>query len=514
MKYCKYHPLAPATYNCLQCHTPTCDDCIDDGVRGDKHKCIMCERDLDSLGASFTTEPFWRRLQESFRYPLNGNALTLIVGVSIISAILGAISFLFIVSIILYLLVMGAMMKYCFSCLEHTAMGSMVPPDITVAYSGGMRVLVHLVIMIVAVSAAVITVAHYLGPEIAGLLGFIILLGVPAILINYALSESLASALNLLSMLRLMLIIGLPYGLLIGFIMIMAGSVGVINELIGDRFAMLSSILQSVVGYYYMVVVFHIMGYMIFQYQGSLGFTARKDSGEEGNVRSQKDRLNALINVNLKEGNLKQANQYFADGLLKFGEDQAFLDRYFEFLSRTKNVDGMSRFAEQYMLSIVKAGRSDKLALTYKQILQLVESYRPESPELRYAVARDSRRVVDPATVIKLIKGLHKEHPEFPHLINAYELMAESFDDLPNMSEHARKCRALIAHLRDRLPKQDGSEKIQVKKAVFGAVDLSETKKELELPLENVKSESISTENEHDAEESGEPKDLPPIEFK
>lgn len=74
MDYCKYHPLTAATYYCDACDTKTCDTCCDDEKI--KLRCFSCSKQLESLGAVNYARPFWRRLEESFRYPLKTQPLS------------------------------------------------------------------------------------------------------------------------------------------------------------------------------------------------------------------------------------------------------------------------------------------------------------------------------------------------------------------------------------------------------------------------------------------------------
>jgi hypothetical protein len=140
---------------------------------------------------------------------------------------------------------------------------------------------------------------------------------------------------NPLGTVRLMATIGLAYGLLLALIMIMMGSVGVINEFIGTDFSMATNILQSIVSNYYMIVVFHLMGYMIFQYQDKLGFSATESDGEAAELRPERDRLAALIDVNIKEGNYEEVLAQLITAIKDFPNDREFFPCIWIFSSRT-----------------------------------------------------------------------------------------------------------------------------------------------------------------------------------
>ena len=448
MDYCKYHPLVPATYTCKNCQIMQCDSCIDEtGHNGIEH-CFVCGAEVESLGAVNRIEPFWRRLQESFRYPMNRSTLMLIVVISALSTIASSLPFL--ISLFLLIALTGVMVKYSFCCLQQTAKGLLVAPDISDGFGGGVRLILLLIVVLIAMSLSVYAVGTHLGGGFAGLMSIIFVIGLPAVLINFALTEELSEALNPLSMFRLIAAIGFPYGLLLVFIMIMAASVGVISEIIGRDYSAISSTLQGIVFYYYLVVTFHIMGYIIFQSQGGLGFSAREDYGDDSEVRSNEEVLLAKTSVFLKEGDYDEVTALFKKALIDFPNNKVFNERFFEFLCATKNLELLKKFSQKYFGFLIKSHREDRLYSSYKRVLRIIKDYMPDTAELRYSLANCCKQAGDPLLAVKLINGLHRSHPKYSGLAQAYELMAQSLDDMPNMGEKAEKCRKLVSHFKNK----------------------------------------------------------------
>src|SRR5690606_1601975 len=285
-------------------------------------------------------------------------------------------------------------MKYCFSCLEHTARGKLLPPDITEGYGGGLSLLLNLLVMFVVAGAAIFATNLYLGTQLAALLTFFVVIAMPAGVIIYGMTESLLESLNPLNLLRLISGIGLPYGLLLGFLMIMSASVGVISELIGYDYAFISTVLQSAVSNYYSVVMFHIMGYMIFQYQGVLGFTAREDDGEQRVPRSARDRLAAKLQICLKQGDYNQVVTLFKNALKKFPRDREFNRQYFEFLYATGR--DLENAGSRYLDYLLATGQEHQLGIIYKRMLHLLPDFRPTSAATRHHLAIACKQNGDP----------------------------------------------------------------------------------------------------------------------
>jgi hypothetical protein len=450
MKYCRYHPLTPATYECDHCQTSQCDHCVDEGDLGANHVCFLCRNDVDSLGAIYSAEPFWRRFQESFRYPLRTETIVFIIGMAFLNIAIVFLPF----TIILFLILFGIFMKYCFSCLEKTAKGSLIPPNITTAYEGGIILALKLIAILFIIGFSIVGVQIWLGTAAATFFGVLALCCCPAIIINFSLSEGVIDAVNPLKILYLITAIGLPYGLLLAIILIMSGSVGFINALISSEASLISFGLQIAVSNYYTIVIFHLMGYMLFQYQGQLGFIARQEEDQVKSGRSVAERTLANIEVHVKEGNYNEALLLFQDGLKKHSKNKTLHDKCLEFLLATKNIPLLDDFAPLYINFLAKNQAKDQLTLTYKKILKVYPKFSPETPEDRLLLAQECKASGDSLSVIRLLNGIHQQSPNFGRLIHAMELMVEALKDLPNMTEKAEKFDLIVKRFKQQKEKE------------------------------------------------------------
>jgi len=502
MEYCKYHPLEAATYSCEHCQISHCDRCAGDTNRHGQTVCHFCERPMQELGTGAAAEPFWRRLQEAFRYPLNSNALPIILIVSLGTTVLMSIPFFWMFSTLLWLGLTGAMLKYTFQCLERTAAGEMSAPNSSDAFFSGIPLLLKLLLLIIVLSAAIVIVNIYLPRFLAGLIGTLVVISLPAIIIRFAQSEEILDALNPLHTMQLILAIGLPYGVLIGFIMIMSGSVGAINALLGNHSSMLTNVLQSVVSNYYMVVVFHLMGYMLYQYQHKLGFTARADNLHT--ERSLADILSARIDIHIKEGNYDKAIETFIQAIGKLADDKTLAQRFFDFSCAIKRKSLIQQSAKHYFNVLIKQRDFDRLNIAFTTANRLVPGTYPEDPATRLHLAKACRTKGDPQTAIHLLNGLHKTHPQFSQLHEAYLTLADALEEV-NKHEHAEKCRMLANRLKKTAPTSKPEKPINP----FAARELSAA------PTFNTPAQPAETiAPPAQDQNSDKPKELPPIEFK
>lgn len=448
MNYCKYHPLDGATYYCRQCNVHLCDCCINDDTnkRHSVH-CFICESVLESLGSANTVVPFWRRLTEAFKYPLNSSSMSLIVITSVISVLALLMPFLFILSVVMYLFAAGAILKYSFTCLERTAIGEMKAPDVLEAYQGGIILLFKLLVITVVMGVFAGLAAYYIGIALGGILGVVALASFPAVLIRFAQTESVFEALNPFAAVALMAAIGLPYGLLIVFMLIMMTSVGVLQGWIDAILPAGSFLAQSMVSSYYMVVMFHLMGYMLFQYQHELGYSARSDEDEDKPTRSDIERITAKMDVLLKEGDYEKLVNLYYQSFKQFPNEACFFDRFFELIVACKKPALMADYGLIYLEFLSRKKRFDKLTSTFKQICFLLPDYLPNSPVMKVQLATFFRQQGDLKLAVKMLNGMHKLHPEFEGLPAAYTLLSDCLGDLPGMQVQAEKCRQMAEQL-------------------------------------------------------------------
>lgn len=460
MNHCKYHPLSGATYHCHNCTTFLCDKCVDDSQRD--RRCFCCSTPLESLGSGNTVPPFWRRLPEAFRYPLNSSSLSLIIGMAVLTFVLSLMPFIAYVTVILYLFAAGSVMKYSFTCLERTALGEMKAPDVMDAYEGGIRLLRQLILMTALLAGIVIAGGYYLGMTVGGFLLTIVVCAYPAMLIRFAITQSLLSALNPLNALSMITAIGLPYGLLMAFLLIMVSSVAVLEGIIGNAVPALFHLLQGIISNYYTVVMFHLMGYMLFQYQTQLGYSARMDDEDES--RPEIEQLNAKLDVMLKEGYYEQLVAGFYQAFKQFPQETSFYDRYFEFLCACKKPVLMKDFGELYLRLWLAKKRFDKLTVVYKQILFVVPDFAPLEPALRMQLAQQLHYQGDNKQAIKLLNGMHKLYPEFSGLGEAYSLLAKALEQTPGMQAQAEKCIAWVEQYKRKQLSQILEQRVQEQK--------------------------------------------------
>lgn len=444
MSRCYYHPASAAKWECEHCCTPLCDQCADESGKRGGPRCFQCQAELNSLGASHSAEPFWRKLSDAFRYPANAQAIVLIVLCSLGSAVAGYIPF----SLVIYLLALGAILRYAFTCLKTTAMGKTSPPEWNETSGGGLTLVMQLFAISLVLGLVVFAAYHYIGAGTGGFMATLSILVFPAIVILFADRDSLLEALNPINILQLILALGTSYGVLLGMIMIMMASVEVLHSLVGERLGFIGYILQGAISNYYLIVTFHIMGLMIFQHQGDLGYIAREDS--DIHQRSDKDRHLSKIDIAVKRGDYNKAVDLYVEANSLFPQDIQFYERCFDLLCAARLKVRLERFFPHYVHQLEKHNQTLKIYPAIKKMRTLLPQYNPETPQQKLLLAQHAKRHGDPKLALQLLLDLPKAHPQFAQLNVVMRTLSEAFLDIGKTAQ-AEKAAALADKLDQKL---------------------------------------------------------------
>lgn len=435
MNHCQFHPLDAATWHCPHCFYNLCDHCIDES-RPSQCRCLSCENEVNSLGSAHSAIPFWRNLEASFRYPMTGGAITLIVGIAFLYAILPGN----VVGFLLELVLTGVMFSYSFHCLRETAHGNTRAPSVNNIKGNGIDIVVRLFLLIAAMILLSGVASELFGAGVGILTEIIFFFATPAIIINFAISESILSAINPRRNLEMISAIGAPYALILAFLFIMVSSIFVIHELLGS-YTFLSTLLQNAVTNYYMIVMFQIMGYMIFQNQGSLGFAAREDSEKAPKLRSELERNRARIQLLLKEGRYGEVTKLYAETIKANPDDKNLAEECFRFLLGIRDLAALAEFTSFYLDLLARKNLTDQLPAIYKRVIVPIPDYLPDTAALRHTLAQALFARGDFQSASKMLNKLHTTFPDYGKLGEAYALMADCLEAMPATKTQAEKYR-------------------------------------------------------------------------
>ncbi len=447
--YCKYHPLAPAHWHCNHCFGHFCRGCVPNAGSRQAANCPSCQKPLRYLGGSNLAEPFWRRISTFFRYPLAKDPILLIL-------LCTALPLLFqnlIMSLVLTIGLAAIQMRYLYGIIEQTADGKMTPPTLGTAFQGGgLSLLIQQLLVFISMVALEVFALHK-GGALFGIimLAFLVLI-FPASVMLLALEKRAVDALNPIRLMGIIGAIGWPYFVLYGYLVLMFLSLGVAQEFIvlhiPETFAFP---LLGLTSSYFLIVIFHMLGYLLFQYQYQLGYSA--DLAEETPLAANTEhgaQVQAAvdIDISLKDGQYGRAVELMVQEMRRRPQDYAMLERLYQLLWALRDW-GRLRDMVHPMLRMLLAQNRQEDAVRLIGKLYDEADFELADPLLRFNVAQVAHMIGEHRLVLRLLKDLHKDVPDFEFLPDAYVLMAKT---LANALKDRTKALSYLKFVQQRFP--------------------------------------------------------------
>jgi len=394
-------------------------------------RCPLCEKGLQFLGSGNSAKPFWSVAHKFFIYPFSTSGIAFIVLVGLLSltmpfGLFGLFALLFTVAVAV---------KYCFAVLESVAMGSPNAPSVSEAVSGDED---HLFLKLVGLLIAVgftQAVAEILISPIAGtVFAVLFTLITPAMIMLLAVTKQIGEALSPGRILGLTLSLGWPYVLAVFLTNVISTGPYLVLEFFSET--LLSSLIAlpvlAALTAYFAVVNFAMLGYLLFEHQGALGFTAGDPDEERlpstpDNLRKQ---LIGTVNVLAKEDRQSDALQHFHAARSTFADDMVYFQRYFDFARQCKDAKAIARVSDPYLELLMSKDATDQALDVWRDATSVSGAFKPKNPAIAHTLAERAHSKNLQKEALSLLVNLHKRTPGYPQLGAAYELAATVLRDL------------------------------------------------------------------------------------
>ena len=443
MSYCEYHLNIKSAFLCEDCNIEFCGNCSDHTDYTCDARCLKCNNQMVTVKHSGIDKPFWRRLKQSFRYPLNLKTIAVIAIFVVLTSLLPYLPFKFILAVI----VGGAFFKYLFTCLRQSAMGDFETPDALEALEGGFISALKVIGLFVALMFIAGLFFKFFNYQLFIFFSFCLVMLVPAIVMIFALNESLLDALNPVNTFNAVYQLGVQYFAFIGFIFVMMGSAGVLNSFIVAVLPDVSTFLTSCVTLYYCIVAFHVMGYMVFENQHGLLKYSSQMHEVESIDQSEVDVCLARVSVYVKEGNFNNAITAFDQGIKLSPNDYNLSSKYFDFLVATQAYDKLKVVGGRYLGQLVKTHRKERIYSTYKSIVDLTGHFEISQLVNKIQISQVCYDRGDYKKSVNILKNVRREHPSDPLLLDAFQIMHDALVFIPGQEKTGLKISQIIKEL-------------------------------------------------------------------
>ena len=445
--FCHFHPSQPAYWSCNHCAESFCNSCAVRhqhniyGATQEVALCPTCKMQMTFLGAANIVDPFWKRLPQIFAYPFSLWPLVFMACVAIGGWLVSMLGFFqFFLSILLW----GVTIKYAFSALRYTASGKLSPPPIneeTVSQDFG--VVFKQVVLYIIVGAIAFWVAVNVGRFAAMIIVVLAQLFLPAMLILLASTNSLLAAINPMLFGPLVFRVGSGYLLMCAFLLLLLSAPAVVNQyaikvLPTGLFIIIAKFVES----YYLIMAYHLMGYVILQYHDKIGYEvdyndfAEPQEQAEIPVMDPEENLLNQVEMLIKDGKAQEALERIAQWGPITG--LALSQRYFSLLNLNKRDDEMLKQGPDHLKRLIEANKRAEAYEAYQLLLKKDPSFLPP-PEVMFKMGAWLSETGKPEKAIKAYSQFIKTYPDDPLIPKVYFYAARVYNDGLMKPEKARK---------------------------------------------------------------------------
>lgn len=436
---CDYHPGDPAKWHCGECQMHYCPRCMPDADNRQRRAlCPQCSKAMRYLGAATEVVPFWNRLGAFFRYPFHSDPLMVIAICTLVPVVAPAN----LIGVLIWLVLALALFKYTYAVINHTAEGHLKPPPVAVAFTGSGFDIVILQLLVFVLMGGLVTAAAMVGGPVLMLLALaFVVLALPASIMVLAMERSVGAAVNPMNLMVLISRIGSPYFLLYGYLILLTLASGAAQDFAVNHFPFwVSQPLAGFLNSTFTLILFHMLGYLLFQYQEELGFAADLQDGLDGQDSQHRDRsarFDADIDMNLKDGNYDRVQSMLKEALKRDRDNAVRIGQLYQLLTARNDVAELYRYHPRILGWLADRNDGDGMAALLEHLQSAEPQFRLDDPELAVRCARVLYHRGQFKPALRLLQDFHKRYPDSEQLAPAYLLVAQSLANGLNQWEKA-----------------------------------------------------------------------------
>lgn len=398
-------------------------------------------------------QPYWRRFGSFFLYPLSLEPLLACLGFGVLAGLAGAVFFP--ANLVLQLVVLVATLRYGYKVLERTARGHLDDAQVLVQPGHGGKYLPYKQFVVIAIGLSLSAyVASFGGAHLAMVLLVFLGLMLPANTMLLALTNDLGESIAPPRLWALIHGIGMPYlGLCACLLLLSSSSAALLGWLAPVVPPMLVGALGGFLGAYFMVVMFRLMGYALYQYHDVLGlavdvgFERQTISVARSDPATQRAAETAAL---IREGRFADAIALARRELAENPGDQAANQRLHRLLCAVPGEErAMLAHATEWLPTLMRNGRERVAIDVVDAVWQHEPEYSPPLGAFILPLARaffDARRYAGAARLIKDFDRRFPGHADTPavYLLGARLLIEHQRDEI--------QARRVLAAIREHYP--------------------------------------------------------------
>jgi len=419
--------------------------------------------------------PFWKRMPAAFFYPLHPGSLTFLIIVSLASLLqlvpLGGI--------LAALLLPFITLKYAFQVMQSTAVGHLAPPKGSTSMSGRdfeLPIKLYLLVISVSIIAGLLSILGTFAVVVAAVLLTAIF---PAMVMLLGVTRSFFQALSPIELFEMIRMIGPSYLGLVGMLLLLYSADGAVIMLMWPMIMagniLTVTVLVTFISSYYTIVMFHVMGYVIYQYHEELGVKAEVEYEPVANNKKQSAEPSgqsafAKAQLLVQEGRPEIAKPFIAKHLsLEMTAQQIQLhELYFKLLKQLGEHEELTREAGAYIVSLMDHGHGKKALQVFRLCHEVDRTFALNHAGHTHTLIQAAQKASDFDLMLALAANFAKRHPDYPQLFELYLALARV------LHEHFKRDQQASAILQSLINKFPQHEEIQQAKLALARIGRSQ----------------------------------------
>lgn len=373
--------------------------------------------------------PFWQRLPRFFLFPLAPRTLGYLLflaaccGAGLVLPMIKPLKLL--ITAVACLGAWLALTRYAYGVLEETARGHLTPEDYDRTDTSHRNSLPYKQFAVFFVMGLALGLCSLAGRFAAFVAQGVVNLSMPASIMVLTLTGSMGAALSPAGLWRVIRSIGLPYLGLCAFLFLLSLGGPELLKLVAPRlplWAMVPGI--NFILMYFTLIMFNLMGYVLYQYHGDLGLAAEGDEGLAGpegeRATDPGERIAALISA----GQVDQALDVAYEAQRLAPGDFRAQDRYLKLLLLGHKTERFLSHARSVLPVYLARGQLAEAWALWRRCRQLDAAW--ETPEATVlGLAQAAARGRDFRGALEVMKGFDRRYPGHGDIPAVYLLSAQ-----------------------------------------------------------------------------------------
>ena len=424
--FCHYHPLQPSLWYCANCQKTYCGDCVATKSQGYSAQCPNCQQSLRPSGSANHVTPFWQCLSDFFAYPVAKDPIVLVALCTLVPAFLSQ----GLITLIVMVVLLCAQTKYMYQVIENTSRGELKPPALSQAFSGGGMVLIlQQTLIFIIIGGLLYAVNLWLGPFFYTLVLLFVILALPASIMLLATEHEISGAIDPSRLLGVMFAIGWPYFVMCGYLVLLILGFGAVREFVETQLnPSLASTLTGFTSSYFLMVIFYMMGYVLYQYQPRLGGALHIiETAPATEQISRNDKQTQIeIDIALKDGKYDLAIESLLGLFSKKPHDKVTLDRLFRLLMLTERWDLLDKKSLPVLKLLIETGRIREIRQMLRGLYGKRPTFEVRDPDAAYHVAQSLYHANDYRLLLRVLQKYGERFKDAPHQAEVLLLSARA----------------------------------------------------------------------------------------